>query len=350
LLFVVAYMLGPLAPVVMRQGAGSVVWALLGLAGAPVWALLVWRWPEVTAWLAQGRIPFLPWFAGMLALTVVGTLAWARAVYLAGRDPRFDAAKLPGWLRGPGLVGYVGLFAPGGGLLLGGAPRRAALAVVNAGIAAVAGLVLWHAPLLWKINLATDAIPLSGRTLETVFLAAGALGFLAALGWIASVLDGMRVGLQRIGGPRTALGDWLNLVLLVALAALYVTSEPSLMARDMDAYATSFEHRGMQLVPLQLVRLSQRLDPARPAYAVHEADLLEASGEPVHAAQVRAGLRGRWNEYVRIFAPSMLAVVDSAAAAADSLHHTGVDSLGSAPLVPPPHAPGDSLASGSKTH
>ncbi len=342
LLFVLAYMLGPLAPVVMRQGKGNVVWALLGMASLPLWGLLVWRWSELSAWLAHGAIPFMPWFTGMLALTALGILSWARAVYLTGIDPRFCAVKLPGWVRGPGPAGYLGLFAPGGGLLLAGAPRRAALALANVCVLVVAALVVWKAPVLWKINLATNAAPISGRTLEAAFACAFALGFIGCLGWVASVLDGMRLCLHRSGDPRTTLGNWLTLLLLVALAALYVASEPTMVARDVDQYAAALEQRGMRRVPLQLVRVSRRLDPARPAYAVHAATLMEASGQPEQAAQVRTELRRRWDEYVRIFAPPTPGLADSALSAAgvaDSLAPAAPDSLGAA-------APSDSRKSG----
>lgn len=351
LLLVTAYVLGPLAPVVMRQGKGSVLWAILGLAGLPLWGLHVWRWSEISAWLANGVIPFLPWLLGMLVLTVLGTLAWARAIHLAGSDPRFRPDRLPRWIRGPGLIGYVGLFAPGSGLLLGGAPRRAAMAVANAGVVGVAALLLWKAPMLWKVNLATDAAPISTRTLEAAFLAAFTLGFLGALGWVASVLDGMRVGLQRIGGPRTALGDWMNLLLLVALVSLYIASEPKVVARDVDQYASSLEQRGMQLLPLQLMRVSRRLDPARPAYALHAATLLEASGRPEEAAQVRDELRAGWEEYERILAPPPAALADSlltGAGVADSLARVRPDALGAAAAKDDSLHAGaaDSLASG----
>ena len=328
-LFLGAYLLGPLAPVVMRQGRGSVLWAVLGLLALPLWGMTLWRWSEVSYRLESGQIPFSLWFVTLGVVSLLGGLAWARALWLAGGDSRFFADRVPRWLSSPLPAGLLGLCVPGSGLLLVGAPRRAALALLGFLTMLVSMVVLWKSQWLWQLNRMPFAANMDPRSLERVFLASAALGFTGGMIWVASVLDGMRCGLRSRGGPATGLGDWMTFLLLIALIATYAGSEPTSAARDVHNYATSLQHEGMQIVPLQLARLAKRLDPARPRYALHLASLLDENGDVADAEILRGQTLAYWQEYERlrksetpVLGESLLAVpapLDSASTFVDSL-------------------------------
>jgi hypothetical protein len=219
---------------------------------------------------------------------------------LTGRDARFYADRVPRWLRSPLPAGIMGLLVPGSGLLLVGAPRRAALAFLGFASMSLSLLVLWKSQWLWQLNAALLAGALQPTSLERLFLTAAAVAFAGGMIWVASVLDGMRCGFHAQGGPTSGLGDWMTFLLLIAVLAAYFGSEPKSIARDVHNYATSLEHEGMQLVPLQLARLAKRLDPARPRYTLHLASLLQQNGDMASAEILRGQMRSYWREYERL--------------------------------------------------
>lgn len=333
-LFLGAYALGPLAPVVQRQGQGSMVWGLLGVLGLSLWGMSLWRWPDLSYRLESGQIPFSLWLVALALSTVAGSLAWARALWLAGRDSRFFADRVPRWLASPLPAGLLGVLLPGSGLLLVGASRRAAGAFLGFLTMLLSVAVLMKSQWLWHLNGQLLAGTIEPRRLEQLFLAAGALAFVGGMIWVASVLDGMRCGLRARGGAKTGLGDWMTFLLLVALIATYAASEPKSAARDVHNYSTALEQEGMQLVPLQLARLAVRLDPARPRYALHLASLLQDGGNVIGAEILRAQTRSYWQEYERLVGPqqasspgstdAVSALPDSVMAPQDSLGTSGL--------------------------
>ncbi len=327
-LFWLCYSIGPFTAVVMRQGRGRFAWAAAFTAAVAVWVGTVWRWDDLSGWIERGRIPFAPWLTGMLLVSALGVAAWSRSVYLAGTDMRFEPTRLPSWLRGPMAASLLGITAPGAGLLATGAPARAALAFWNATMAALVGPLLMQAAWLWRANRASANWPLAPATLEAVFLATFAVGFLGLLGWVASVLDSAREASlhARVAGSIRA--DRLLLALLAALMVACAVSQPTTMARDANELATVLEREGMRRIPLSLAQLARHLDPARPAYALHVAALFEANGDAQAATHVRAQVRACWQESVGFLA--RVAPVDSLRppTVADTLRAaTSMDSL-----------------------
>jgi len=336
-LFLGAYALGPLAPVVQRQGQGSVVWGLLGVLGLSFWGMTLWRWSDLSYRLESGQIPFGLWLGTLGFLTVAAGLAWARALWLAGRDSRFFADGVPRWLASPLPAGILGVLLPGSGLLLVGASRRAAGALLGFLTMLISVAVLVKSQWLWHLNGQLLAGSIEPRRLEQLFLAAGGLAFAGGMIWVASVLDGMRCGLRVQGGAKTGLGDWMTFLLLVVLIATYAASEPRSAARDVHNYSTALEGEGMQLVPLQLARLAVRLDPARPRYAMHLASLLQNDGKMVDAEILREQTRSYWQEYEHLVErqnPDAPGSTDAVPIAPDSVI-APLDSLGTPGLVQP---------------
>jgi len=303
-LILLAYALGPLAPVVMRQGRASIVWGILGWAGVPVWTLMLWRWQEIAGWIEGGKLPFQIWLVGMGVLALLGILAWSRAVYLAGGDARFFPERMSEWFLDPRIVGFLALVVPGSGLLLTGASRRAALAVCNAGIVLVATWLLWHGPWLWRCNRSVADGIAPGR-MEYLLLAALGVACLGGLLWIAGALDAVRRARERWAWESDLRGDWSAIALLVAFLAFFVTVRPSAVAQGLDGYARRLHRAGFHIVPLHATVLAMRLDSGQPGFALHAAQLYEAAGRSVEAELIRAELRRRWQEYSRLLHPEL---------------------------------------------
>jgi hypothetical protein len=300
LLLFLAYALGPLAPVVVQSGRRQILWACLGLAGVPLWAGIVWKWSEVSAWLAGGRIPFLPALIAAAVLFLLTFAAWGRTVFLAGWDARFFPERLPSLLQHPAVVGALGLVAPGSGLLVSAAPRRAAFAVWNGGLTLLAAVLVACAPLLWQSNQLTSTGALAPRTLELLFVAAFGIAVAGALIWISSALDGMRLATYRAGRRTHHHGDWFAIAVLAALVVFFVTFEPRSLAHDLDRHAARMHEAGLAFVPLPVAVLVTHRDASRPAYALHLADYYATLGKEDQAERLRNELRARWEEYERL--------------------------------------------------
>jgi hypothetical protein len=304
LLVFLAYFLGPIAPLLMRQGRLSAVWAIVGWVGVPVWALMLWQWPEIARWVEGGRIPFHLWFLTVCGLALLSAATWARAVLLAGQDPHFFAERLSDWLQDPRIVGFIGLTVPGLGLLVTAAARRAALAVWNAGVVLLAAWVLTHGKWLWKCNrVLSDGI--APGTLETFFILAFFVLCIGGLIWIGGALDGSRRARERWAWEADLRGDWSVIVLFVVIVLFFATFRPHTVAQNLDEYAARMRAEDFHTIPLQATVAAMRLDPARPGFALHAAQLYEESGNKVEAELIRGELRRRWQEYASLLHPDL---------------------------------------------
>lgn len=300
LLLLLAYALGPLAPVIMSRGRRQLVWAGFGVLGLPLWAGIVWKWPEVSAWLASGRIPLLPALIVAVGLFLLTFASWGRTIFLTGWDARFFPERLPHWLQHPTIVGVLGLVAPGSGLLVTAAPRRAAFAMWNGGLTLLAGALVACAPVLWKSNQLANAGAIAPRVLEVLFVVAFVIGVAGALVWIFGALDGTRLATYRAGRRTPARGDWFALAILAALIVFFVTFEPRSLAQDLDRRAAGMHEAGLVFVPLPVGMLATHLDASRPSYTLRLADYYAAVGHEVEARRIRDELRTRWEEYSRL--------------------------------------------------
>jgi hypothetical protein len=241
MLLLLTYALGPAAPVLTQTGRRQIVWAVLGLLGVPLWVGMLWKWPVLSGWLAAGRVPLLPWLLVSALLFCLTFAAWSRSVFLTGWDARFFAERLPSWLQNPAIVGLLGLVAPGAGLLVSAAPRRAAIAVGNAGLTLLAAAIVVSAPLLWKCNQLTSSGAIPPRALEMLFIAAFAATIVGSLMWFTHALDGARLATYRSGRRTHRRGDWFAVAVLAALVTFFVTFEPRSLAHDLDRHAQSMQ-------------------------------------------------------------------------------------------------------------
>lgn len=301
LLILAAFVIGPLAPILLRQGRprANAAWAVVGLAALPLWGGMIAFWNDVAAWAESGSLPFALWFGGMGTLTALTFASWSRAVFLAGWDARFFPERMPRLLSNPLVSMILGLGVPGFGLLLHNAPRRAAWAVWNAGLTLIAALTVWQMRLLWKANAASLTFQLEPRVLEYVLLGALAVAAGGALVWIGSALDGARCAMHRAGHRGAGRGEWSALAVVFALVAFGITFQPETLAREMDRSAIRTQRAGMQLMPVLGATVASELDPGQPVYALHLAEAHERLGRNDKAASIRADLEQRWSVYQR---------------------------------------------------
>jgi len=296
---VAAYFLGGTAPLFLRLGRRRVLWATVGILTFATWVAIAWRWSMLCGLAASGRLPLGPCLAGLVMLAFIETGARGRALVLAGRDRRFRPERLPSWQRHPWVVAGLGLPLPGFGLLVAARPLRACLALANALGTLLGVLFLANAPMFWRWNALPGGGGLPGAALETGFIACMGLVALGGLLWIASALDG-----ARLLGPgrdsRRARGDWIALALVASTVAFAATFRPASMARDADRAASTMRRDGYRLIPLCLDLTAARLDPGRPEYAMHAAQLYVERGERDAARAIYERLHERWEGFAQM--------------------------------------------------
>ncbi|MFQ5599092.1 MAG: hypothetical protein ACE5G2_00910 [Candidatus Krumholzibacteriia bacterium] len=327
LVLVLAYGLGACAPLVLRQGRRSFVWALLGMLSLSAWAGMIWRWSDLQSWLETGRLPMLPWLLGVCGATLLGVTAWSRTLLLAARDERFVPERLPGWLRHPTVAGVLGLFLPGIGLLMSAHPRRAAFAVWNVGPLVLSILLLWRAGWLWRCNQAAGAQGIPLAALEVVLLASTFVAIVGALCWIAAALDGARLTAFRAGRRDGFRSDWLALSQLGTLILILVALRPASLAQDLDNFAAGMRPEGYRVIPLCMELGAARLDPSQPEYPMRAAELYDTLGMHEAARHIRDRLQDRWEVYAEM-------LLRQEVRAEDSLRPQPIDPDG--PLATPP--------------
>lgn len=296
-ILLLTYALGPFAPAVLLQGRHNVAWTLLSLLALLSWGGMVWRWDEVREAVGSGAVALVPWLLGVALVTVVWVIAGARALWLAGSDPRFATQRLPRWLRKPRLCMGIGFVLPGFGHLVSGHPRRAAVVAVITTSTGLPWLILWQANWIWQCNRDAGSAAVPGLALEVVFLTAAALAVCGTLAWVAGSLDGARLQAERLGHHVGLHGDRVALALLLTWILTLFNLQPAHLAGDLDRLAVPMQQQGYRLVPLCLEWTAMRLDRAEPRYPMVSADLLDALGKHASAESLRRDLRRHWESY-----------------------------------------------------
>jgi hypothetical protein len=289
-----AYGLGPLGTLLGRSQTQDQIVASFALAAGLAW--LVLQLPPVAAHVAPGLR-----LTASAVCAVIFLLAWCRELRLAAGDRRFLPEKLPGWMRSmPAVVG-LGLLVPGLGLMVAGRVRRAALALLGAGLTVHALVVLSGFLRFQNVDLGLRArtpLPLSMELWLGGTVIAAALGLLF---WVGTALDGARLLGTAERRPRTVPADRYGLALLLALAIFGAGFRPAEFARDLDSLSTALEDRGFRHLPLALDLAALQLDSGRPEYAFHAASLAESTDRDVLAAALRYDVRERWQACATLF-------------------------------------------------
>lgn len=289
-----AYGLGPAGTLLGRSTLQDQIGAVLALAAGVVW--LVLQLPPVVAHVAAGLRLTVSAVSALIFL-----LAWCRELRLAAGDRRFLPEKLPGWMRSMPAVAGLGLLVPGLGLMVAGRVRRAALALLGAGLTVHALVALGGFMRFQGVDLGLRArtpLPLSMELWLGGTVVAAAFGLLF---WVGTALDGARLLGAAERRPRTIPADRYGLALLFALAIFGAGFRPAEFARDLDSLSTALEGRGFRHLPLALDLAALRLDAGRPEYAFHAASLAESTDRDVLAAALRYDVRERWQACATLF-------------------------------------------------
>jgi hypothetical protein len=292
---VFAYALGPLYPLLTRWHVANLLWGLFGLAAIGALAGMVVYHAAVRREIEMTRVALLPLCGAAAGIVFLAITSWARAIWIAGWRTR-ERGPFP--LRHPAIVTVLGLMAPGSGLVLGGHPRRGALAVWMLGPLVFGALILSQAPWLWHLNQSfagASRVPRSALELGFLVSAVGAIG--AAFLWLVQAMDGARLASRTSG--RVPHGQRVSLALLTAIVAFIGLWQPIAVGSMLDQFAVALRLEGLRVLPLVMELGAAKLDPAEPIYLSRAADLYERLGQRDRAQELRSELDQRWSVYER---------------------------------------------------
>jgi hypothetical protein len=278
------YALGPLSLLLWPPEDGRTASVILGVGSLVGAALLSIWWRAFFEALQPLTFAAVIWATSVAIVILLMATAWARAVATSE-----EAVRWPLGLRRPGVVCAIGLVLPGLGLLIAGRRWKAAFAVWWAGLLVVAVVVLKH--WRWLVGDAGgEGAPVHSSIEWTLVLAAGCV-VLGILTWLATALDGLRV--VSPAARSSGVADGLALVLLVSLAVLVASFQPTAIAHNLQSIAEGMQHHGLRVVPLTLYEAASALDPGAPDYLAQAAALCEGLGRPEDAAAKRSLLQQR---------------------------------------------------------
>lgn len=299
-LLLLAYLLGPFAIFVTREGRKSKFWLSAAIGSGIATAILLTMWRSISAWLEAGSASNLLLIVLTSFVVLAAVTTWVRAVLLIGRYSNIIVPNLPSWIRQSWMTGTLGLIVPGLGLFIAGRVKRAAIALWVVGTALLSIFILSNASLLWDGNQGSGSAVIASRTLEYMLLALGAISLIGALTWIVQALDGARLAGNRSNQNNRVQGNVIAIALLVAIIIFSVMSEPATIAKTLDRFAVSKHLEGYQVIPLCMARTAIRLDPSQPEYVMRAAMFYEDLGEQQTARIMREELVERWEPCVSV--------------------------------------------------
>ncbi|MBN2172243.1 MAG: hypothetical protein JW819_13060 [Candidatus Krumholzibacteriota bacterium] len=287
-----AYLPSGAALHLFTRGRRRWVWSSIALASLAWWILALALWPRLAA--GSGGPPFAFWTVGSAVALLAGFAGWGEALRLAAADRRLRPARLPRWLRQRGVAGLLGLVVPGLGLLASGRPWRAAAALWIAGPWTLALLILLRARDLALINASAGAHALPDPVLNLAVLAAMVVLWMFSALWLGGALESARLAGDRRVIARVGRSDGILVALLITLIGFFVSSGPSILARQCDRTARGLEKDGLALAALHAQRAAMRLAPGEPEYALKTATLYDTLDRWREGAALRGLLRERY--------------------------------------------------------
>ncbi|UCF06078.1 MAG: hypothetical protein JSV33_03340 [bacterium] len=255
--------------------------------------LFLFRWNAFLSRFEGIDFAILPWFLIACLAIIAAFTTWAHAILLIGRQERSIMRRLPKWIRRPWIAGSLGLLVPGFGLFIAGRSRRAVCALWSAGALLMSVIVLSNGTLLWSWHHKHGYDAISGHSIEFVFLALCAIGFLGGIGWIVQALDGARLSGPGFSKPWQSRSERFAVALLVMIAAFFVMFDTGYVAETLDRFAVSKRQDGFQIIPLYMTRGAMHIDPSRPEYVLHVIELYDEMGRPSKAETMRRELCAR---------------------------------------------------------
>jgi hypothetical protein len=135
------------------------------------------------------------------------------------------------------------------------------------------------------------------QTLEVVLLVTMAVLMAGVLVWLIQALDALRLVTHGVGARHSRRVYWFAASLVITIVLFCIWFDPATLASDLDRYAISLRAQGMEVIPLTLTLGAVHLDPARPEYVIHTADLYTQLGREDRAAALRQDLAEKWRPY-----------------------------------------------------
>lgn len=281
------YCSGPFAIFATPQGRRGRAWMITALLSVILATVAMRSWGPVVSPAWDGSRSALVLLIAACAALIAGFAAWARGVFLIGRQEGARVRRIPEWLKRPAGTGMLGLLVPGLGLLVAGHARRAAAALWVLCATLVSVLILSQADWLWRFNRQAGALALSSRALESIFIATGVCALLGAVLWIAQALVGVRCAAKGNGPAAAARASAVLAVLCAAFIVTGLASRREPLADALDYAARALHAEGLEIVPLAMAEAAMRLDPSQPAYMANAAALYESAGHSDKALTLR---------------------------------------------------------------
>lgn len=286
---VLTYLLGPFALLLWPKGRKSPLWAAIAILSGLSCIALAWQWRAILV-LGNGASLLIPALVAAGVVSLLAFTSWAMALHQAFISRTRSHSTFPGWMRSAWAVTGLGLLAPGLGLFLTGSRKRAVAALWLLWPTFGAAVILAHAGWTWRWLQSSIHHPRIEVIFENLMMALAAVLMLGTLGWLVQALVGLHQRSRRQGRHSSAHGDRYAAALLVAVVALAVLAQPADIASLISDASGQLHDQGFQVIPLQLARSAQKLDPSEATYDLQVAALHQEQGHVEEAAKVQRAL------------------------------------------------------------
>jgi len=292
-----SYLLGPFALLLWAENGKKSPWSFVALFSGLGSIAIAWKWRSILEYSSSGSL-LIPMLALAGVLSLLAFTSWARALQLAFTSRTRSHTAWPSWMRSaPGVTG-LGFLAPGLGLYLAGSYKRAVATVWAFWPVSVAIVVIAHAGWTWQWLQNSVHSSASMEMFETMLIVAAGVIVLGLAGWLVQALAGLHRLTMFSRTAYSASGDRYAVALLLAVIALGVLSPSADMATFVNETGIRLHKEGFQLIPLQLTRSAQAMDPGEITYSIQLASLHQERGELEEAETVRQDLDQDYQAYL----------------------------------------------------
>ena len=267
----------------------SPLWAATAILSGLGCIALAWQWRAILT-LGNGASLFIPVLAAAAVISFLAFTSWAVALHQAFTSRTRSHTSFPGWMRSAWAVTGLGLLAPGLGLFLTGSRKRAVAAVWSLWPVFAAAVILAHASWTWRWLRATLHNPRTEIIFENLMMAMAAVLVLGIVSWLVQALAGLHHRSRKQGRHSGSHGDRYAAALVLAVGALVLLAQPGDLATLVSETSDQLHDQGFRVIPLQLARSAQKLDPGEAAYALQVAALHQEQGNVEEAARVKRAL------------------------------------------------------------
>jgi preprotein translocase subunit Sss1 len=292
-----SYLLGPFALFLWAEDRNKSTWSLISLFSGLGVVAIAWKWNSILALGSNGSL-LIPLLAVSGIVSVLAFTSWARALYRAFASRTRSHTSWPTWMRSAWAITGLGFLVPGLGLYLAGSYRRAVAVAWSSWPVFLAALVLFHAERTWQWLQKPMHAHLNKEIYEAMIMVAVGILLLGFCGWIVQALAGLHRLKMSLPATSNVHGDRYAAALLLSVIALAVLSPSADLASLVNETGERLHQEGFQLIPLQLARSAQALDPGEINYSLQVASLHRERGETEEADSVQHHLDQNFQVYM----------------------------------------------------